>query len=550
VKNLLPDVEVFHRAVRQALDFNEFFTPDEIKAGHELLRIGLERADQLANGQSPWTTQTGLVVRGYVSRIDRTVQPYGLVIPANYQRAPTRLDIWLHGRGEKLSEVAFLNQRRRQTGQISPPNTIVLHPYGRYCNAFKFAGEMDVLESMEAVKQHYRIDDDRIAIRGFSMGGAGCWQMAVHYPDLWFAANPGAGFAETPEFLRTFQQELLNPTEYEKTLWRWYDCNGYAANLYNCPTVAYSGELDQQKQAADLMQRALADEQLTLTHIIGPQTKHSIHPAAGQEVERRLADLAVRGRDRTPHRIQLTTYTLKYNRSHWLTLNGLEKHWEQTRASAEILNNTTIRVETKNVTGFSLGFAAGSCPLDLTRPVVVEVNGQRLEGPRPGTDRSWTFHWWQGKSQPSSAAPRSGLHKQHDLQGPIDDAFMDSFIIVRPTGTALNDAVGKWSKTEMDHLVHEWRRHFRGDAIVKDDTAISDADMSSSHLILFGDVGSNAVLSKLAGQLPLKWNEQSLTLGGQTLAAAHHAPVLIYPNPGHPRKYVVLNSGFTFREYD
>ena len=27
-------------------------------------------------------------------------------------------------------------------------------------------------------------------------------------------------------------------------------------------------------------------------------------------------------------------------------------------------------------------------------------------------------------------------------------------------------------------------------------------------------------------------------------------PVLIYPNPLNPRRYVVLNSGFTFREYD
>ena len=27
-------------------------------------------------------------------------------------------------------------------------------------------------------------------------------------------------------------------------------------------------------------------------------------------------------------------------------------------------------------------------------------------------------------------------------------------------------------------------------------------------------------------------------------------PLLIYPNPRNPSKYVVLNSGFTFREYD
>jgi hypothetical protein len=32
--------------------------------------------------------------------------------------------------------------------------------------------------------------------------------------------------------------------------------------------------------------------------------------------------------------------------------------------------------------------------------------------------------------------------------------------------------------------------------------------------------------------------------------ADHHVPLLIYPNPLNPIRYVVLNSGFTFREYD
>ena len=47
------------------------------------------------------------------------------------------------------------------------------------------------------------------SMRGFSMGGAACWQFAVHYPDRWFAAAPGAGFAETPEFLKVFQNEKV-----------------------------------------------------------------------------------------------------------------------------------------------------------------------------------------------------------------------------------------------------------------------------------------------------------------------------------------------------
>jgi hypothetical protein len=39
-------------------------------------------------------------------------------------------------------------------------------------------------------------------------------------------------------------------------------------------------------------------------------------------------------------------------------------------------------------------------------------------------------------------------------------------------------------------------------------------------------------------------------VGADKFPASTHAPVLIYPNPLNPAKYVVLNSGFTFREFD
>ena len=73
--------------------------------------------------------------------------------------------------------------------------------------AIQLAGEVDVLEALADARSRYRVDGRRISVRGFSMGGAACWQFAVHYADRWFAANPGAGFSETPEFLRFFQKE-------------------------------------------------------------------------------------------------------------------------------------------------------------------------------------------------------------------------------------------------------------------------------------------------------------------------------------------------------
>src|SRR5438874_2708930 len=238
------------------------------------LKQGAERAAQLRDGKHPWTTQTGLVVRGYVSKIDGSVQPYGLVVPPSYKPDyphKYRLDFWCHGRGEALTELNFIDQRQKSPGEFTPKDAFVLHLYGRYCCANKLAGEIDLFEALDSVKARYPIDENRLVIRGFSMGGAACWQFAVHYPGMWAAAAPGAGFSETPDFLTVFQKEKLNPTPYEKKLWGLYDCTDYALNLYNCPTVAYSGADDIQKQAADKMAEAAARRNITLTHIIGPK---------------------------------------------------------------------------------------------------------------------------------------------------------------------------------------------------------------------------------------------------------------------------------------
>lgn len=272
VNELLPDVQVYAKAVHDALQYNEFFDVKELDVADELLAEGQKRARDLAEGNAPWTTATGLVVRGYVSRIDGSVQPYGLVVPQSYDakgQIRHRLDIWFHGRGEQLSELNFIQGRRKQVGQFAPRDTLVLHPYGRYCNAFKFAGEVDVLEALAAVQNQYRIDPELISVRGFSMGGAACWQFAVHYADRWFAANPGAGFSETSEFLRHFQKEEAEPTWFERRLYHLYDCTDWAPNLFHCPTIAYSGEKDVQKQAADMMEKALEEAGIHLRHVSG-----------------------------------------------------------------------------------------------------------------------------------------------------------------------------------------------------------------------------------------------------------------------------------------
>ncbi len=338
---LLPDVEIYHKAVRYALNYNEFFKKPEIAVAKTLLQQGAERAEALRAGKTPWNTSTGLVVRAYVSKIDGSVQPYGLVVPPSFKPGAARrqrLDCWFHGRGETLSELNFIDQRQKSPGEFTPPDTIVLHLYGRYCNANKFAGETDLFEALDSVKRRYPIDENRIVVRGFSMGGAACWQFATHFAGLWAAAAPGAGFAESADFLKVFQNEPTKPPAWEQTLWHLYDSTAYAVNLFNCPTVAYSGEIDRQKQAADMMAKAMEAEGMKLTHIIGPKTAHKYEPQAKEEVIRRIDEIAARGRNPVPPRVRFTTWTLRYNQMLWVTLDGMEKHWERARVDADIVN--------------------------------------------------------------------------------------------------------------------------------------------------------------------------------------------------------------------
>lgn len=551
---LLPDLQIFHKAVDWALRYQEFFRTNEVDAARRELQEGFNRAAALRDSKPYWTEARGLVVRGYVSRIDGSVQPYGLVVPEAFDPHAGRnyrLDFWFHGRGEQLSELAFLNDRMRNLGEFAPRGTFVLHPYGRYCNGSRFAGETDAWEAFDAVRRHYPIDEDRLVVRGFSLGGASCWHFAVHHASKWAAAAPGAGFSETAEFLNVFQNETLTPAPWEQKLWRLHDATAHALNVSMVPLVAYSGETDRQIQAARAMEKAMAAEGLQLTHLIGPGTGHKYEPGTKAELNRRIDAIAARGRDPLPKTVRFVTHSLRYNQMAWVTVDALGEHWEPARVEGALGEDNRVRLTTGNVTALTLKMPPGTCPLDPLKDIVIELDDAKLIAPRPESDRSWTasFHRTDAGWQ-AGPLPEGGLRKRHGLQGPIDDAFMDSFLFVRPTGQPLNATVGAWVTNEFNHAVEHWRRHYRGDARIKDDTAITDDDLANHHLVLWGDPQSNALLAKVASKLGLRWDATGVHTPDAGYPADKFVPVLVYPNPLNPARYVVVNSSFTFREYD
>lgn len=567
---LLSDVQIYHNAVRYALEDDIFTSPNQFNSARALLKVGHERAQQLAAGNAPWNTKAGLlalkkelegkaktpttlthvpVVRGYVSKIDGSVQPYGLKVPVTYLTGddkPRRLDFWLHGRGDTLNEIAFIDGQSRAGGTFLPDDAFVLDPYGRFMNAFKFAGETDVWEGLDHAAKHYPIDRNKLAMRGFSMGGAGAWHLGAHHADKFASVNPGAGFVDVKNYQK-LGDKLDTIPWWEQKLWSLYDPLACPINLINSTLIAYSGEIDAQKAAADMMEAALAKEGIKMTHIIGPKTGHAFEPEAKKVVAKLVDEATNKGINHLPKKVTLVTHSLKFNSAHWVTIDAMEKQWEEARVDAENTPKGLV-LKTRNIIGLSLRPSAPANETPTTRELNVLVDGQKVGGPLPIKGSYWDVRLNKigGKWQ---LGVKLANGKQHNLQGPIDDAFMDSFVMVRPTGQPLNAAVGQWAKTELAEAAFHWRRYFRGEPRVKDDSAITDADIKNSNLVLWGDPSSNKLLARIADKLPIKWSAKEIKVGDKTYDATKHAPAFIFPNPLNPNRYVVINSGFTFPQY-
>jgi hypothetical protein len=142
------------------------------------------------------------------------------------------------------------------------------------------------------------------------------------------------------------------------------------------------------------------------------------------------------------------------------------------------------------------------------------------------------------------------LEKSQHLQGPIDDAFTRGFTCVTGTGETWHPATQKFVDAKVAAFKHDWAKHWRGELPITNEYGISPNEIKEKHLILFGDPSSNFLLANILPKLPLKWTKDEIEFAGKKFKTSEHLPVLIFPNPLNPSKYVVLNTGHTWPSED
>lgn len=557
--DVLVEVAIYLKAAENIVRFEEWLHANSVRWVLQTLEQGLERAKLAESGKAVWRDAPGKwVIRAYRSHIDDSIQPYAVLLPHDYGKDPTkkwRLDIVLHGRDSSLTEAKFIATHGK-TAKEAPKDLgyVQLEPYGRGNNGYRWAGERDVWEAFERFELLGRnvIDAKRIVLRGFSMGGAGTWHIGLHHPSRFCVIGPGAGFTTTHGYVPNLPKQL---PDYQEKCLRIYDAVDYAENAFNVPIVAYSGEKDAQKKAADNMENALKNfrEPLRFTHLVAPGLEHQMPKEWQEKAESEYREYADKGRDTNPERVRFVTYTPRYGWCGGIPEDGISIHAMEATYEKAIVDVTPrdqgFDIKTSNVRRLLISWGQKKNALPA-----VTVDGQRVDtsGLEPSTFmilEKANGKWAAIKAKDFAARLKGKPEKAAQLQGPIDDAFLNWFAVVKPTGQSWHQTTDNYAATAVDRFRGVWDRYFRGSPrVITPDQYNPDA---AGSLVLFGDPSSNPLIAKVLPKLPIIWTKDRLVVNGVEYDPKTHIPVLVYPNPlAENAWYVVLNSGHTFKEAD
>jgi len=424
----------------------------------------------------------------FKSKIDGSDQYFLLQTPVDYQPThPWPLLVTLHG----LNDGPILAPIDRSMVQIGP--------YGRGSVWYEGIGAKDVFECIETVKRMIPIDEDRIYLCGFSMGGDAAFNLGLHTPDRWAACMPVCGK---------------------------YDEIDAVSNGRYLPYAIHVGGKDTVRPPACCKPgylRACESGFGSWTYTQYDEMGHSFWVDWTGAAKWLLSQTRVKN----PPQVTFGTVDLNYNKAYWVEILSLEKYGRRGTVNASITKQT-VQVTTNNVDGYRLKLEKPL--LDPSQPVTIIENGREVFKGKVNSD-GWFIH------NPN----RKSLDKKTGLCGPLWDIYSEPSILVCPTGgnsPEMNEAAERCASS---FLKPKWMSEVSFKTVL--DVDLTEEDIKSNNLVLFGNAETNCVLSLMADRLPVQMKGKTITARNKTITGKKIGFVLIYPNPLNPEKYVAVFSG-------
>ncbi|MBX3272362.1 MAG: extensin family protein [Sandaracinaceae bacterium] len=504
-----------------------------------------------AAGRDPYHAGAGqLLNRGYRASFSPVRQGYAIYLPPNYD--PSRaypLLIMLHGGSSNgnlfLGVVLGNNMDWLRYSQFLyddftarwTPDWIVVAPDGVGQPIWRWMGEQDVLEVLDDVTHHYRVDPNRVVLGGLSNGGMGAYSVGTRHAWRFSAVQAIAG---APSWI---QYTGGRPSPVEMTTLRRVSALEMLENTENTTFRYYHGTVDPGPMRPDYVReldRRVADMGLRMRgrwYEHGHDLLYMVHRHG-----RIYPDLAELVRDPRPAEVRVVTGDYRAARQHWVSVSRIARYPELARVRASAADGA-LRAETENV--LELSFDLRDAPVGPSGTLAVSLDGAEVySGPRLHLGHVATF------SRESEGAPwrvgflppAEGLEKVPGLAGPMSDAYHDEIVHVYGTRNPRAEATLRRTAElgARGWPVGVW---YLGQRVIRD-TEVTPELMRSAHLALYGSPGDNAVLDRMMESLPIRAEANAIALSnGRRFEGTQLGARYVYPNPEAPNRYVLVHLG-------
>lgn len=445
---------------------------------------------ELKSGKLPvW----GLRNSTYFSAVDESMQPYVVTVPPSYEPEGDRtypLFIFLHGSttAERWNPQGLLKPLEIACWKRDVISTI---PWGRRNQGYRNDGETDIWDVLADIQRRYRIDPDRIYLGGFSMGGGGTMYLSMSAPHRFATIIPCSSGVD------------MNRLGNIRHLPAWLHCGGQES--------IFSG----MQEAA----RRIKEQ--------GNEVRFTSDPASGHTTDYidfdAVVDWMLQYRlEKAPKTISYITNEPRHAEGYWARIDGFAEYGKPARMEISV-DGQQIDVKAENVTTLTL--TPPQQVIDLTKEFSVVLNGEAVDvSPNAEGQLILTVNPPMVHDGPVKATGKPS--------GPAGDVWARPFLVAYRSGEeAARKAAEGWCA--------QWESTHEGKMKARPDTEITEDELKTRGLFLFGSPTEGTPAQRALANLPVSAQADRVSLAGKDVEGSELAWRVLNLNAFAPDQYVL-----------
>lgn len=532
----------------------EFAVPDELKGDVATLQLRLMQ-DDLVLGQLEMELEvveaSAMQTRTFVSRIDRSVQPY-LVVPASKGASGDAAHLVAQSDEKTNSTVGAIvalhtdgMTPRDFAMQYKPKSwahVIVPGGRGEFPLDWEEWSRMDADEALADAEERFDIDADRIYVTGHGMGGHGALVLATSLPDRFAAVATAAAWPS----LWTYgggMPDYEEPSNVEAILLRAARPSDTLAQLVNLATVGvYLTHGVDDEQIPAKLSRQIVEQLATWHNDFALYLKPEAGNWWGEETvdsDELMRFLAARRRnpDVAATRVRLATSDLgTLATSQWLTIASQNEQFAISEVDLQLKSSPlSIVGTTKNVKRMRIDRSV----FDEVKPFMIRLDG----GPAVLVPRIPSGGLWLEKVEKQwvqrPTPPRSD--KGPTRYGGMKAVFDHNVVLVY--GTIGNKEENAWSRAKAHFDAQTFAYRANGAIEVLSDVEFIASVPRDRNVVFYGSVDTNKAWARLMSSSPVQAGRGRFRVDTRPESGDDLGYVVVRPRTGTTRYLVAAVGG-------